>query len=90
MADAARCPEQFVILNGASGHRTTVRQTLDMLKAALQVDTTIEFNGTVRAGDPRFYHADVSKALALGWGSVTSLKQGIAEYASWIKGVNRD
>jgi UDP-glucose 4-epimerase len=89
MVEVARSPERFTVLNGASGQRTTVRETLDMLKVALHVDTAFEFNGIVRAGDPRFYHADVSRALALGWEPVTSLEQGIAEYASWLKGGRR-
>lgn len=74
----------FLVLNGACGERTTVRATLELLRGALAVDTEIVFNGTVRAGDPRFYHADISRARALGWRQSVPLDQGIGRYAQWL------
>ena len=85
MAAAARTEQQFVIMNGASGQRVTIAQVLDMLKRELGVDTRIAFNGTVRAGDPRFYHADMQRAHALGWKPTKSLQEGIRMYVQWLK-----
>jgi UDP-glucose 4-epimerase len=85
IAAAARYSERFIILNGACGQRVTVSDTLHLLKSQLDVDTEIAFNGTVREGDPRFYHADVEVALSLGWKPMISLNAGIQRYASWIK-----
>jgi UDP-glucose 4-epimerase len=82
---ASKSEERFMVLNGASGKRVTVRQTLALLKAALGVDTDFEFNQVVRKGDPRFYHADISKALSLGWNPSTGLTQGIMDYVFWLK-----
>lgn len=79
MADA-----DYLIVNGASGKRITVRRTLELLKAALNVPTEIEFNGVVRDGDPRFYHADIAEANALGWTPTVPLEEGIFEYAQWL------
>jgi len=81
---ASRSAEKFLILNGASGQRVTVRQTLDLLKSAMGLNTEVVFNGTVREGDPRFYHADVSRALALGWKPSMPLQEGIQNYVQWL------
>ena len=78
--------EPYSIVNGASGNRTTVRQTLELLRRALRVEREIVFNDTVRAGDPRFYHADVSRAVALNWRPATPLAAGIEAYAAWFAG----
>jgi UDP-glucose 4-epimerase len=80
----SRSAERFIVLNGANGQRVTVRKTLDLLKNALGVDTEIVFNGTVREGDPRFYHADMSKAMALGWKPSIPLLKGIRNYVGWL------
>jgi UDP-glucose 4-epimerase len=76
--------ERFTLLNGASGVRTTVQQTLSMLKDALGCSREVVFNNTVREGDPRFYHADVSRAAALSFKTATPLSAGIASYAAWF------
>jgi UDP-glucose 4-epimerase len=74
----------FRVMNGASGIRTTVRETLTQLCHALHLPPSFRFNDVVRDGDPRFYHADVSKAKALGWTPSFSLERGIARYADWL------
>jgi UDP-glucose 4-epimerase len=84
VARVSRSDDRFVILNGASGQRVTVRQTLDLLKNALGATTEFVFNGAVRDGDPRFYHADVSRAKALGWVPAVPLQAGIRNYVKWL------
>ena len=86
----SECSEPVGFINGAGGNRVTVRTVLEMLRDELGKDLTISFNNTVRAGDPRFYHADVSAALSLGWQARVSLHDGVRQYVSWYKGVNRD
>ena len=81
---AAGSSERFTVLNGGSGERMTVRNTIELLRSALGVEADIEFNNAVREGDPSFYHADVSRAIALGWRPATSLSDGIARYARWL------
>lgn len=75
----------FSIVNGASGMRVTVRAVLEMLKAALGVDVVISFNGSARPGDPRFYHADVSRLRQLGLAPKIALADGLESYAAWFK-----
>jgi nucleoside-diphosphate-sugar epimerase len=61
-----------------------VRETLILLKNELDVDADIVFNGTARAGDPLFYHADISNALALGWKPARPFLEGLGNYVVWL------
>ena len=54
-----------------------------MLKKAMGINTKFAFNGLNREGDPLFYHADITKALALGWKPRTELYDGFKRYAKW-------
>jgi UDP-glucose 4-epimerase len=74
----------YTVLNGASGKRVTVRDTLQLLKNALNSPVEIAFNGLVREGDPRFYHADISRAEGLGWRPSVSFSDGIRSYVDWL------
>jgi UDP-glucose 4-epimerase len=84
MFKVADSKESYIVLNGASGKRATVRETLQLLKSALGSSAQITFNGIEREGDPRFYHADISRALALGWTPNVHLTDGIQRYVDWI------
>lgn len=75
----------FQVVNGASGQRVTVRQVLGQLAAALKVSVNIHFNGAIRPGDPRFYHADVTRLRELGWAPQISLEDGLQAYAAWVR-----
>lgn len=84
-AAAAVAERGLLIVNGASGERITVATVLEMLHAALGVRCDIKFNGEVREGDPRFYHASMGVANALGWKPRTSLAQGLRSYVGWLR-----
>ena len=84
MVAVAKTTKLFTVLNGATGVRVSVRETLELLRSALGSDTKIAFNNIVRDGDPRFYHADISQALALGWKSTMTLHNGIGNYVGWL------
>jgi UDP-glucose 4-epimerase len=81
---ASKVQAAHTVINGAGGIRMTVRDTLSMLRKALKSDAAIGFNNQVREGDPRFYHADVSRSAALGWSPKYSLSDGIDRYVSWL------
>jgi UDP-glucose 4-epimerase len=76
--------ETYIVLNGASGERATVHETLRLLRRALGSSAQITFNGLAREGDPRFYHADISRAQALGWKPTVQLAEGIQRYVDWV------
>lgn len=86
---AAGSKKPFFIVNGGSGNRITIRETLEILRAQLGVSVDIRFNKRTKAGDPRFYHADIAKANSLGWVPKVSLREGIRQYAEWYKGRQR-
>ena len=80
----AQSDSDFLVVNGASGQRSTVKHVLELLKHALDANAEVRFNGAVREGDPRFYHADISETLALGWRPAVTLEKGIEQYARWF------
>lgn len=73
------------VINGATGIRVTVRAVLHRLAAALDSKTDIRFNGAIREGDPRFYHADIKQLQIIGWQPTVHLEQGIDDYAAWMR-----
>ena len=75
----------FIIVNGASGIRTTVRSIIEFFRNELNPTVNIEFNNTVREGDPRFYLADITGTKQIGWLPNVSLLNGMSEYLTWIK-----
>ncbi len=77
----------FTVLNGGSGQRSTVLDSLTLLREQLGSSSNIEFNGEVRAGDPRHYLADMTRAHAIGWLPKVSLREGFQEYAKWFKAI---
>lgn len=85
MRRLAETNESFTIVNGATGNRVTVRGVLEMLRAALGARTAIRFSGADRAGDPRFYHADVNQLRRIGIHAGLPLADGISRYASWFQ-----
>ena len=85
---AAHLKDKFTIINGASGIRVSVRDTLGMLKAALASNTKISFNNIVKKGDPHFYHADISKMNSIGWTPQVFPQEGIERYVAWLKGLS--
>jgi len=75
----------FRLVNGGAGNRITVKFVLEALRNALGVDIKIKFNGEVRSGDPRFYHADISKLNEIGIQPKVTFNDGIYRYADWFK-----
>ena len=84
------CTDRYMVINGASGVRVTVRTVLEMLRYELGKDTNIVFNNTVKPGDPVFFHADITRAVQLGWAPAVSLQEGIKHYVTWFKGLKHD
>ncbi|MGN6830467.1 NAD-dependent epimerase/dehydratase family protein [Paucibacter sp. M5-1] len=73
------------IVNGATGDRVTVRDVLGRLARALGSPAEIRFNGSIRAGDPRFYLAAIDQMRATGWQPSIALDEGLATYAAWVR-----
>ena len=82
---ASSGPSTLQVINGATGIRVTVRCVLERLAAALDISSAVHFNGTIRVGDPRFYHADVRQLQLTGWQPIIGLEEGIDDYAAWVR-----
>ncbi len=73
-----------LIVNGGTGEAVSVRQAASALGAALGSQTRIQFNGSVRSGDPAILVADIAVAKAFGFEPKTSLKAAVERLASWL------
>lgn len=82
---ASKSEEPYAIFNGGSGVKTTVKDTVALLKNSLGSDSSITFNDVVKDGDPRYYHADMAKTEKLGFYGETILEDGIERFATWFK-----
>lgn len=76
---------QFIVINGASGIRVTVKSLVEQLRDRINPDLNIAFGGSIRPGDPQYYHADISLASELGWKPSTSLSNGLDQYVAWFR-----
>lgn len=88
--DVARFMEQCiendvrnVTLNVAQGTGVTVRELVELLASHLAAGVFPSFSGKVRAGDPLYWQADVSRLADLGFSTRISLEEGVAHFASW-------
>jgi UDP-glucose 4-epimerase len=79
---------QELIINGGTGVSISVRQVAEQLCAAWGKNTTVEFSGKIREGDPQFLVADIARATSLGFVPKTSWQAGMADYVAWFKLLN--
>lgn len=78
--------ETNVVVNGATGTATSVRQIVELVASSLAPGIEIEFSGVNRPGDPHHLVADVGCLDRLGFVPQTSLSQGVAAYVRWANG----
>jgi len=86
-AATAEASSSLVTVNGGTGTATSVRELAEGVSKAWGRPTEIRFTGKVRAGDPPRLVADPSRAIADGWSPRVPLREGIAGYVSWFRGV---
>jgi UDP-glucose 4-epimerase len=73
-------------VNGGTGEGATVREIVHEIVDAFGINRIqIKFSGIIREGDPRFYQADISKALSWNWNPLWDWRDGIREYVRWFK-----
>jgi len=82
----AQSRQAFSIMNGGTGVKHTIRETLSILSELLHEEhMPINFNNVVRSGDPRYYHANMNEAQQFNWSAHLTLEQGLEQYANWLK-----
>ena len=84
LAAAMRASTDCPIVNGGSGRSVAISDILELISATSGF-ASASFTGDVRPGDPVHYHADISGALAWGWGPTIPLERGIADYVAWFR-----
>lgn len=77
--------ECFQVINAGSGLGTTVERVATLLVEYWGGTVSVQYSGTVRAGDPPSLLADngMLRALAFEW--KIPVEQGFADYVSWFK-----
>jgi UDP-glucose 4-epimerase len=73
------------IVNGGSGIRYTIYETLSILAKTFNFSGKIKFNKLQKKGDPYYYLADTTIANLIGWKPKFTLKKGIENYVKWFK-----
>ncbi|WP_179415481.1 NAD-dependent epimerase/dehydratase family protein [Mucilaginibacter sp. E4BP6] len=82
--------DSLKIINGGTGIKTTVNDTLKLLVNLYNKNVSVKFNGFTKEGDPRFYHADTIKARELGWEPAMDLQVGLVNYVNFFKKLMND
>ena len=77
--------EKYIVINGGSGEKHTVREVVLLIRELLQSDCNIEFNNRANEGNPMYYWADTAKLDATGYTNKTALLDGLKNYIEWIK-----
>lgn len=76
--------EVFLIINGGSGVRTTVKKIVNMIKDFLDSNCEIYFNDQASEGNPRYYWAGIEKQMKIYTQEMIKLEDGVAQYIQWI------
>ncbi|MHB8571665.1 MAG: NAD-dependent epimerase/dehydratase family protein [Candidatus Dormibacteria bacterium] len=89
LAVATRGRLQGEAYNVGSGHGVTIGELALASARALGFDGDPSFTGSIRPGDAERWVADVGRLHSLGWEAATSLEQGLAATAAWVRASRR-
>jgi len=79
-------PKGIFIINGASGRRIRNKDIiLEVAQYFGKTQNDFRFIKKNKIGDPLHYHADIAKALNIGWQPTVLLENGIKDYVRWFK-----
>ena len=74
--------------NIASGLETKISDVVSAFYHELNPSIHFQFSGQQKMGDPDNWVADISKIRSLGFNSTTSMQQGLAQTANWMKSLS--
>ncbi|HBN90081.1 MAG TPA: epimerase [Rheinheimera sp.] len=77
--------EPPLVVNGGGGASMTVRCVIELLERYLGVPPSSSFNGSAKAGDPKYYCAGQRVLKGLGWSPKVSIQDGLFDYVEWFK-----
>ncbi|MDD2448833.1 MAG: NAD(P)-dependent oxidoreductase [Sulfurimonas sp.] len=79
---------KFVILNGGTGLKYTIKDVVEMIRDLVNPDVNIGFNKQVNIGNPIYYWADLEKLEKYNFKADIKLEYGIKSFIAWAKGEN--
>lgn len=78
--------ENIHILNGGTGESHSTNYIINKLKQLLNVESNFIFNMKNKAGDPKYYCADINETKILNWKPMINLEVGLTRYVDWFVG----
>ena len=82
-----RKEEKFVIINGGTGLKYTIKSVVEMIVNLINPLICIKFNNQVNPGNPIYYWADTQKLENYGFRANKTLEREITKYVNWVKGL---
>ena len=80
--------ERFLIINGGTGIRHTVKNVVEKIRSYLKPNIRINFNNQINIGNPKYYLADTHKLKTYKYNVKKDFNDEIKNYADWVKGLN--
>lgn len=78
----------FDVLNAGSGVSIENEIIIKTLSQCFEKQTNISFNGQVKEGDPRYFWANIDKALRIGWKPNMDIEIGLKDYVNYFKNLD--
>lgn len=78
--------KKFILVNGGSGESISLKYLLGIISKNFSEKNNVKFNKKSRAGDPKYYKANIKKATKLGWRPKEKIENGVHKYVTWFKG----
>jgi UDP-glucose 4-epimerase len=80
-------PKGFSVINGGTGHGTSVRDIVELVRKAWGSSVDVTFSGVSRAGDPQRLVADTRRLWEIaGPLQPGDLQKEVSDYVKWFKG----
>lgn len=82
---AEQAPCEAEVYNLANGIETKIKELADLVLAQLGLAIPIEFDGTIPAGNPVNWQANIGRLARVGFIPEVDLERGINIYAQWCR-----
>tara|TARA_A100001011_G_scaffold396387_1_gene494101 strand:- start:3743 stop:4660 length:918 start_codon:yes stop_codon:yes gene_type:complete len=79
---------KYLLINGGSGTKYTVRKVVEMIRDLLCCNVSINFDNQVNRGNPMYYWADTKKLDSYGYTIKKNLNQELKNYIEWVKSLD--
>jgi UDP-glucose 4-epimerase len=87
LAAAQHASVSAPVCNGATGKGVSVREILQALASNLDDNAVLQFDGSLRPGDPQSLVGSNLRARSWGWSAQVDWRDGVRRYADWYRGL---